>query len=87
MSCYFFPQRYRRDNVIFIKEESDLIHPSPDATHLSHKFDKQMKVSYNTPRLTAVLTALHLNDKLGYAAVHITLKRSKTTLKVIRCIE
>ena len=70
--------------------ESDLKQVSPDilhATHLIHKFDNHLKVSYNTPHLTAVIIALYLNKKLGCAAVHITLKHSTTTLKVKHCIE
>ena len=70
--------------------ESDLKHASPDAihaTHLSHKIDNHLKVSYYTPYFTAVIIALHLNYKLGCTAVRITLNRSTTTLKLIRCIE
>ena len=83
----FLTQRYKRDYLLYIKVKTDLKHPSPDATHLSHKFDKHLKVSYNTPHFTAVITALHLNNKWECAAVHITLKRSTTTLKIIRCFE
>ena len=66
---------------------SDFKDLSPDATHLSHKIDEHLKVSYNTPHFTAAIIALHSNYKLGAVTVHITLKRSATTLKVNRCIE
>ena len=87
MSYYFLPQQYERVYVLFIKVESDLKHPSPDATHPSHKINEHLKVNYNTPHFTAAIIAQHLNYQLGCAAVHITLKRSTTTLKVIHCIE
>ena len=87
MSHYFLPQRYERVYNLFIKVENELKHPSPDATHLSHKIDEHLKVSYNTSHFTAAIIALHLKYKLGRAAVHITLKRSTTTLNVFRYIE
>ena len=90
MSYSFPSQRYERIYVLFIKMESDLKHVSPDAfhaTHLRQKFDNHLKLSYNTPHFIAVIIALHLNKKLGCAAVHITLKHSTTTLKVKHCIE
>ena len=83
MSFHFLPQRYKRDYVLVIIVESDLKHPSPDAIHamhLSDEFDNHLKVSYNTPNFPTVIIALHLNHKLGSAAVHITLKRSTTTV-------
>ena len=81
------PQQYERVYILFMKVESDLKHPSLDATHLSHKIDKHSKMSYNTPHFTATINALHKNYKLECAAVHITLKCSTTTLKVIRCTD
>ena len=86
MSYYFLSQQYKRDYVLFIKLENDSKHASPDVlhpTHLSRKIDNHPEVRHSTPHFTAAIIELHLNYKLEGATVHVTLKRSTSTLKII----
>ena len=86
ISYYFLSQRYELADVLFVKMENDLKHGSPDAIHATHhsqKIGNHLEVRYNTPHFTAVIIALNSNYKLELAAIHITLKRSTSKLKVI----
>ena len=85
MSYYFLPQRYKRDYALFKKMENDLKHTSLDAinaTHLSHYIDNHPEVRYSTPHFTAAKIERQLIYKYDWATVHVTLKRSTSTLKI-----
>ena len=67
MSYYFFYQLYERDYALFTNVENDNQHASINAfhaTHLSHKLENHLALTYSTPHSTVVIIALHLVCKL-----------------------